>query len=203
MSMTRAQLDAAILAYLEDTNSAESQAMVGSWVALAEADIRQRLRAPWMIRVAPAVPVEDAAAPFRLPDSFVGAVAAYVVQDSYAAEVEFLASSQLAPYIHRTGSPRFLVIEGHWAQLLPGSGPASLRLTYYSLGKDLSESDAKNENLAHAPNVYLYGALVHAALYKGDDAAASRFRGVFDTLVEEINGIGISWNAGSGFRRRR
>jgi hypothetical protein len=201
--VTRGELDQLILQYLERTADAEAVASVGGWVALAEADVRQRLRAPWMIRVAPAVVVPNVALPFELPDSFLGAVAAYVLQDTYSAEVEFLAPSQLAPYLNRPGRPKYIVIEGHWAQLLPGTGTATVRLSYYSVGDRLDFPETQNENTRHAPNIYLYAALAHASIYYGDDAAAQRYRSAFDGLVEEINSIGPSWGAGSGFRRRR
>jgi hypothetical protein len=206
--LTRRELEAMILDYLRRENDAAAQARVGGWVALAEADIRQRLRAPWMVRPS-FLSLDEIAHPTSFltaglqetPFSYCGAEAAYLVDSRGGSELIFLSPSQLEGVLFGgSGPPKYICIEGAYISLFPGSGPARIRFSYYSLGDRIDDLDATNENLTNAPNVYLYSALRHAWLFYGDLEKVSTFDTALSEMVGTINELVSGWNAGPGFR---
>jgi hypothetical protein len=206
--LTRRELEAMILDYLRRENDTAAQARVGGWVALAEADIRQRLRAPWMVRPS-YLTFDDIAQPTSFleaglqeaPESYCGAEAAYLVDSKGGTELTFLSPSQLAGFLYSGSAPaKYICVEGAYISLFPGSGPARIRFSYYSLGDRLDDLDKTNQNLTDAPNVYLYSALRHAWLFYGDTDKVSIYDAALSEMIGTINEIGANWNGGSGFR---
>src|SRR4051812_21738902 len=105
-----------ILDYLRRENDVAAQARVGGWVALAEADIRQRLRAPWMVRPS-YLTFDDITQPTSFlaaglqeaPSSYCGAEAAYLVDSRGGTELTFLSPSQLDGFLFGgSGPPRYI-----------------------------------------------------------------------------------------------
>lgn len=86
------------------------------------------------------------------------------------------------------GGPRLIAISGTRLRVHPAPGPggATATLRYY---RRLATPDASGGNaiLATAPDVYLLGCLVEAAVFTQDEAAALRYLGLYNASVAGLN----------------
>lgn len=60
-------------------------------------------------------------------------------------------------------------------------------LVYYKTIDSLSDSNTSNWLLALAPDVYLYGALIHSAPYLHDDVRAQTWASMYQAAVQRLN----------------
>ena len=60
-------------------------------------------------------------------------------------------------------------------------------MQYYAKTPVLSDTDTSNWILEYAPDVYIYGALLQAAPYLGDDARIQIWAGLFSGALEALN----------------
>jgi hypothetical protein len=65
-------------------------------------------------------------------------------------------------------------------------GSGTLNLTYNANFTPLSDSEPSNAILSGHPAAYLYGALVHAAVYCKDFDGAMAYRTLFDGEMKQI-----------------
>ncbi len=81
--------------------------------------------------------------------------------------------------VNSSGSPvRGYTIDGDWLRLVPASdGTRFLKGTYYRRFNALSSE--LNELFRRAPGVYLYGSLLEAALYLGENENINKWHGAF------------------------
>jgi len=62
-----------------------------------------------------------------------------------------------------------------------------LELLYYAKPDALSDSVASNWILEEAPDVYLYGSLIHSAPYLADDARTAVWAQLYSAAVSKLN----------------
>lgn len=79
----------------------------------------------------------------------------------------------------------------------PSSG-LTATLTYYAKVDALSDSTASNDILAAAPDLYLYGSLLEAAPYLGEDERIGVWIQLYDRSVAELKAVAdrASWSSG-------
>ena len=85
------------------------------------------------------------------------------------------------------GKPKFYTIEGE--NIVFGPSPDSTytgKFLYYKRLDALSDSNTTNYWLTNARGLLLYGALIEAAVYFEDDAAALRYATLFDDEAERV-----------------
>jgi hypothetical protein len=63
----------------------------------------------------------------------------------------------------------------------------TLEMVYYSKIIPLDDANTSNWILQYHPDAYLYGSLVHAAPFLGDDARMQTWSALFEKAVSEIN----------------
>ena len=84
-----------------------------------------------------------------------------------------------------SGVPKTFTIAGDEFRFGPApSSDLTAELWYYAKIPALSDSNTSNWLLAAAPNIYLYGSLLEAALAIGDDAGAQKWLGLFSSAVK-------------------
>lgn len=71
--------------------------------------------------------------------------------------------------------------------LVAAGGASAYVLNYWQSYEALSASSDTNWLLTNAPDVYLYGALVHGAVFLKDPTAAAGYRQLYDAAVSAIN----------------
>lgn len=140
-------------------------AVLPDFVALAEADMSQRLRLRAMLTET-TVPATGGA----LPADCVKVRS--VALDGYG-HLAFASDAEVAQFSEgfRGGAARWWAIEGNNLVIGPeqvGAGTVTLR--YYQRIPALSDSNQTNAVLEAGPALYLYGSLLQAAPYLLDDA---------------------------------
>jgi hypothetical protein len=87
-----------------------------------------------------------------------------------------------------TGAPRFYAITDSQLELYPTPADATdVEMLYYEEIPALSDGQTTNWLLTDAPDVYLYGSLVHTAPYLADDPRAQIWAGLYQSAVEELH----------------
>ncbi len=203
---TRADLRTGILRWLERESETEAGDRVDDWIALAETDMGQRLRAPWMVQVA-ALYLDE---PFEeLPPRFLQMHTVLALNAGSWRALQPIAAAHLPDKLGEVGFPQWYCIEGQSITAVPMQRPVDLRLTYYGIDEPLVIPTASNLTLERAPNIYLYGALRHAAIYYSDDAGLARWNQGYELALKGANDQAMEWASGGGIvsvmpsRRRR
>jgi len=87
-----------------------------------------------------------------------------------------------------TGTPTHYTHADGQIQLYPTpSADTKLELLYYAKPIALSSSNADNWLLLEAPDVYLYGALLHSAPYLGEDERIAVWAQMYSASVTQLN----------------
>jgi len=87
-----------------------------------------------------------------------------------------------------SGTPTHYTHADGQIQLYPTpSADTKLELLYYAKPTALSSSNANNWLLLEAPDVYLYGALLHSAPYLGEDERIAVWAQMYSASVTQLN----------------
>lgn len=148
-------------------NRDDLTAVIPDFITLAEADMCSRLRLRSMLTRATATLDE---AYETLPTDYLQMYRVVVNDD----QIQFAPTDLLARYAldYAGDAPRYFAITGSQLQLVPtptALATATIEMTYYARPTALSDTNTSNAILAASPGIYLYGALVQASPYLGDD----------------------------------
>jgi hypothetical protein len=101
-----------------------------------------------------------------------------------------------------TGTPTHYTHADGQFQLYPTpSATTNTELLYYAKTTALSSSNADNWLLLEAPDVYLYGALLHSAPYLGEDERIAVWAQMYSAAVQQLNNASDkSRYSGSGLK---
>ena len=98
-----------------------------------------------------------------------------------------------------SGEPKYYRHAERGFEVFPTpDGTYQTELLYYQKIPALDAQNASNWVLEHYPDAYIYGSLVHAATYLGDDARAATWAGLYSAAVQRINEAAQSQYSGSG-----
>jgi hypothetical protein len=85
------------------------------------------------------------------------------------------------------GEPRYWAIDGAYLAIdCPPDRARTVTLRYRGLLR-LSDAAPNNSVLSKYPDVYLYGALMEAALYRLDQESLGTWSALFDAAMKELN----------------
>lgn len=101
-----------------------------------------------------------------------------------------------------SGRPRYYAHADGAIELFPTPDQTyEIELLYYSKLDALSASNATNWLLDEAPDVYLYGALIHSAPYLQEDERAGTWASLYSAAVQKLNAASMSASmSGTGLR---
>ncbi|HWA60861.1 MAG TPA: hypothetical protein VG939_05775 [Caulobacteraceae bacterium] len=179
--MDYAGLQTAVGAYL---NRGDLYQLVPTFIALAEAQLSRDLRHPRMVGRA----VATLGAEFEaLPTDFAELIS--VTLAATGETLDGLSVEAIADRRARLGSPAgrpdSYAIVGASLQLLPApDGPYDLEIAYFQQPPALSAAAPTNWLLAAFPDLYLYGALAHAAAFLPDDRRLASWSGLYAAALE-------------------
>lgn len=92
--------------------------------------------------------------------------------------------------LNQTGKPKFYAHVGETFELYPTPDQTyNIELVYYKKIPALSDSTTTNWLLDLAPDAYLYGALLQAAPYLGEDERVQIWNGLYTSAISAINAI--------------
>ena len=93
-----------------------------------------------------------------------------------------------AGQLNAVGTPRYYTHADSQFQLYPTpSDTTNVELLYYAKIPSLSDSNTDNWLLLEAPDVYLYGALIHSAPYLAEDERVGVWAQMYSAAVSQLN----------------
>ena len=179
------ELQAAILDFI---NRGDMVATAPSFIALAESRISRELRHWRMIKRS----VADLESQYNaLPADFIQPVRLQITDDQTSLVSPISAPSIL--HLHAAsgeapGRPTHYALTAGGLELFPVPDTAyDTTLVYYARTPALSDANPTNWLLTEAPDVYLYGALVHTAPYLMHDARTQIWNGLYLDSLAKLN----------------
>ena len=180
-------LYAAIRAWMSDRSdfgTSGGASLADDFILLAESDLNRELRVREMETSATSTP--DSSGQFGLPASYLEWRS--VTSLDSPRRTLTLIDSNMAEHLYgyrESDLPNNFTIEGSTVSILPVS-TTNVLMKYYRTIPALGWSNITNWLLTKAPNVYLYGCCMHAAIYIRDPEDEAHFRDLFMTGIEQL-----------------
>ena len=174
-------LQSAIADYL---NRADLTSQIQNFIQFAEADLNTRLRCREQI-VRAEVTTDDEYV--QLPADWLEGLNVHI--DGGKQPMRYITLDE-ADIVNKqqifTGPTFFSIMDGAMQIIPPSPTNIDLVMIYYSKIPALSDGSPTNWLLTKAPDVYLYGALTHAAPFLMDDQRMPMFGQVYLTRVQAL-----------------
>lgn len=166
-------------------NRADLTAQIPTFIQLAEADFNSRLRCREQIVRAEAT---SNAEYVQLPSDWLEAINLHIVDG--AQPLRFVTLDE-ADYINKqqvfTQVAAYSLMNGA-IELIPAPGTdVDIEMIYYAKIPALSSQNASNWLLTKAPDVYLYGSLMHAQPFLMDDQRMPVFAALYNSRIDALN----------------
>jgi hypothetical protein len=161
-------------------------AVIPDFVALAEADMNQKLRLRSMLTRSTTT-LDDDTGFETLPTDFLQ-MYRLTLDDE---DLDFAPALQMPGFAldwQGASAPLYYSIVGNQLQFVPApmSLTGSLDMIYYARVPALSVSNTSNVILAANPAIYLYGALLASAPYLGDDARVQTWGTLYSQALDGL-----------------
>lgn len=180
---TYAELQTEIAAFL---NRDDLTSQIPTFIRLAESQIARDVE-HW--RAEARTTASTAARYITLPTDFMRPIRLYMDGDNQA--LRLITATQMqdrrANAADAAGTPRFYSITAGEIELFPTPASGTLNIYYRSEIDALSDSNTSNWLLTYAPDVYLYGSLLHTAGYLQDDERAAIWSTLYTAAVNNLN----------------
>ena len=179
---TYAELKTAIADFL---NRDDLTAVIPTFISLAEAQIARDVR-HWKQEKRVTTSADERYE--NLPNDWleiklVALTTGKMLQTISAAEM-----AQRREGSNAAGEPRYIRMTADQIEFYPTPSAATdISMLYYARIPALSDTDTTNWLLTDAPDVLLYGALVHSAPYLTDDQRATVWASLYQSGVEKLN----------------
>lgn len=165
-------------------NRSDLSASLADFVTLAEADMKVRAKlTQWDTETSLTVTSGSA----NLPADFAAAIS--VQFGDQLTDLEYMTPRQLKDrgYLEASGDPVAYSIIGSTLRVAP-SASGTAALLYTARFTSLSDAAPTNSLLSLFPDAYLYGSLVHAAIFLRDDGLARFAKGAYEEAIGRVNG---------------
>jgi len=177
-----ATLQSAIADYL---NRQDLTSQIPMFIQFVENDINTRLRCREMIVRATTTNDEEFVS---LPSDFIEAVNLQIVDGKTPLRYVTIDEADQIKASQLYSSVVAYSIMDSAIELIPApSDNVQIEMVYYQKVPALSDSNTTNWLLTKAPDVYLYGALVHSAPFLMDDQRIGTFGSFYSQRVEALN----------------
>lgn len=177
-----ATLQSAIADYL---NRQDLTAQIPMFIQFCEADLNTRLRCREQIVRAEATSDNEYV---QLPSDWLEAINLQIIDGT--SPLRFVTMDE-ADIINRERRYQYVVayslMDGAIELVPPPAADVAIEMSYYAKIPALSDSNTSNWLLAKAPDVYLYGALTHAAPFLLDDQRIAVFGSFYTGRVQALN----------------
>ena len=180
---TYAELKSSVADFL---NRSDLTSVIPNFIALAEADLNRKLRAPEMVtRLSVTVDAEYE----NRPSDWLETIR-YQINSNPITPLEFVTPEEAI--IQKTkfstaGQPIFFSTVGTQFQHVPAPDTAYTgELLYYAKVPSLSDTTTTNWLLTSSPDIYLYATLMQSAPYLKEDERIGIWAGLYNTLMEDL-----------------
>jgi hypothetical protein len=168
-------------------NRQDLSAYIPTFIQLAEADMNTRLRTREMIVRATTTNDDEFV---RLPLDFLESINLQLTDGQSPLRFVTLDEADIINKRQTYNAPTFYSLMNGAIELVPPPATGDdveIEMVYYGKIPALSDSNTSNWLLLKAPDVYLYGALVHAAPFLMDDQRISVFGSFYSQRIEALN----------------
>jgi hypothetical protein len=168
-------------------NRQDLSAQIPTFIQLAESDLNTRLRCREMIVRATTTNDDEYV---RLPLDFLEGINLQLVGGQSPLRYITLDEADIVNARQGYNAPTFYSLMNGAIELVPPPATGvdvEIEMVYYGKITALSDENQTNWLLLKAPDVYLYGALVHAAPFLMDDQRISVFGSFYSQRVEALN----------------
>jgi hypothetical protein len=166
-------------------NRADLTAQIPTFIQMAEADMNTRLRTREMIVRAEATSSNEYV---QLPSDWVEAINLHIVDGKQP--LRFVTLDEADRIIKQniyTQVAAFSLMNGALELVPPPGSDVDIEMIYYGKIPALSAQQATNWLLTKAPDVYLYGSLLHAQPFLMDDQRMPVFATLYNSRIEALN----------------
>ena len=174
-------------------NRSDLTAQIPDFIALAEAEMRRRLRrstARDSMIIAALVNIMPCAAS-ELRSIYLQTASKYLDKPLNIVTPETLAEMR-AMQGGQVGRPRWASITSTGKELLVAPAPDTsytAEVIYFKALQALSATNTINDELTEAPDLYLYGTLLQAEPFIEHDERAAVWQNKFDNAIEQLNNV--------------
>ena len=182
-------------------NRSDLTTIIPDFIRLAEADMNDKIRHWRMENRATAVANSQFTA---IPTDFLEPIRLHLETDQRAIELVSVNEIQRLRQANAdiSGEPKnYSIVQGEIELFPKPDASYNLELYYYAKIPSLSVSQATNEILTNFPNVYLYGSLLHAAPFLGEDARTQTWASLYQSAIAVINNASDGAKTNSSGRR--
>lgn len=185
MPSTYQELKDAVLAF---ANNLVIEQNIDTFIDLCEADMSRRVR-HWRMEKRSSADLDTQYT--SLPTDFLAPIRMSIVSgDTYI--MEPASAQEIITQRHKgantTGRPRLYSVHDGSIEVWPSPDATyTLEMLYYGSVNALSSSNTSNWILQYFPDTYLYGTLLHAAPFLGEDQRLPVWSSLYDKAVEAIN----------------
>jgi hypothetical protein len=168
-------------------NRQDLSAQIPTFIQLAESDLNTRLRCREMIVRATTTNDDEYV---RLPLDYLEGINLQLVGGQSPLRYITLDEADIVNARQGYNAPTFYSLMNGAIELVPPPATGvdvEIEMVYYGKITALSDENQTNWLLLKAPDVYLYGALVHAAPFLMDDQRISVFGSFYSQRVEALN----------------
>jgi hypothetical protein len=168
-------------------NRQDLSAYIPTFIQLAEADMNTRLRTREMIVRATTTNDDEFV---RLPLDFLESINLQLTDGQSPLRFVTLDEADIINKRQGYNAPTFYSLMNGAIELVPPPATGAdveIEMVYYGKIPALSDGNTSNWLLLKAPDVYLYGALVHAAPFLMDDQRISVFGSFYSQRIEALN----------------
>jgi hypothetical protein len=160
--------------------------LIPDFIALAEADMNDKLRVQQMVTTKTATLTADR---YPLPDDW---LEAHTIKTVGLTRNRLLYASpdeihQMRDENPSAPSPTHFSLWGGNIEVAPANGGATLEMSYFARIPSLTEDAPANWLLTRRPDAYLYGALMHAAPYLMEDERVQVWVTGYGNAISALN----------------
>lgn len=182
---TYAALKSAIADFL---NRDDLAAMIPTFISLAEADINRKLR-HWNMEKRSVAEINSQYS--AVPSDWIETIR-FRLTDGSSSALDLMTQADMVDYraasFDAAGRPAYYAVSGGQFEFFPTpSDVYHAELLYYAKIAGLSDSNTSNWLLLDAPDLYLYGALIHSAPYLAEDARVSVWAALYQSALDGLN----------------
>jgi len=166
-------------------NRDDMASVIPTFISLAEAQISRDLR-HWKQEKRVTTSADERYE--NLPNDWLGLKLATLTSGAMLQTISASDMSDRRARSDLVAEPRFIRSTADQIEFYPTpSAPTDINLLYYARVPTLSDAAPTNWLLSDAPDVLLYGSLVHSAPYLSDDARAQVWASLYQSGMDKLN----------------
>jgi hypothetical protein len=165
-------------------NRDDLSSIIPTFIQFVESDVNSRLRHQKMVIRAQATSNQEYV---QLPGDWLEAINIHIIDGAQPLSYVTLNEADRINKQQIVTQPSFYSIMDDALEIIPAPGSnIDIEMIYYGKIPALSNQNTSNWLLVKAPDLYLYGSLVHAAPYLLDDQRVGLFANMYNSRLEAL-----------------